>query len=82
LGIALEGAESAKVVFQIRCGDTVEAAHPTLVAAVIGVDILDMSRAAATLTTCVVDGMMFDVPGFGGCGQGGAGIGTQDRVFG
>jgi hypothetical protein len=48
LGVAVEGAEPAEVVFEVRGGDPVGANHAGLPATMIGAAVLDLPGAAAT----------------------------------
>lgn len=82
LGVAVEGAEPAQVVFELGGGDPVEANYPGLPAAVTSVDVLDMPGAAAALAAGGVEGLIRNPLGPGGRRECGAGIGTQDCIRG
>ncbi len=47
LGCPLQGSSPAEIVGQIARGDALEAHHPALQAAMVGVDILDVERTVA-----------------------------------
>ena len=73
----IERSERAQVVREVGTGHAVEAAQPLLESTLVGVDVLDVPRAAHPLAFGQVDRQVLDVERPGGAGQQATAVGAQ-----